>query len=149
MVKLRRYSSDDIDEILQLFYDTVHNINIRDYTKQQVNAWADGKADKNIRNASFAENYTIVAEKCGKIVGFGDIDSKGYLDMLYVHKDFQGQGIASKICDLLEKGFSEITVHASITAKGFFENRGYSVIKEQSVLRSGVFLTNFVMKKQS
>lgn len=83
------------------------------------------------------------------ILGFGDIDKTGYLDRLYVHKDYQRQGIASAICDELERAVEVpvITTHASITAKGFFEKRGYTAVREQQVVRSGISLTNFVMVK--
>lgn len=81
------------------------------------------------------------------IVGFGDIDNTGYLDRLFVHKDYQGQGIATALCNKLECSFDIITTHASITAKPFFESRGYKVIKEQQVERQGTFLTNYVMEK--
>lgn len=59
--------------------------------------------------------------KNGIIVGFGDIDNTGYLDRLYVHKDYQNQGIAKAMCDKLEQhnAYNEITTHASITAKPF------------------------------
>lgn len=50
-------------------------------------------------DASFRAHKTIIAVKNGEIVGFGDMDETGYLDRLYVHKDYQGQGIASAICD--------------------------------------------------
>ena len=87
------------------------------------------------------ENGTVV---------FGDIDKTGYLDMLFVHKDFQGQGIASAICDRLEETITtdKITTHASITAKPFFEKRGYKTVKEQQVIRNVIQLTNYVMEKQ-
>lgn len=76
------------------------------------------------------------------------MDETGYLDRLYVHKDYQHHGIASSICDRLEeKAPAVITTHASITAKPFFEKRGYVVLKKQQVERQGILLTNFVMKK--
>lgn len=83
------------------------------------------------------------------ITGFGDMDFTGYLDRLYVHREYQGQGIATLLCGELESwaGKKQITVHASITAKTFFERRGYQVVREQQVERSGVFLTNYVMIK--
>ena len=37
--------------------------------------------------------------------------------------------------------------HASITARPFFERRGWHVVKEQQVERRGVLLTNFVMER--
>jgi putative acetyltransferase len=40
-----------------------------------------------------------------------------------------------------------MVVHASITAKPFFQKRGYVVVKGQQVERQGILLTNFVMKK--
>lgn len=40
-----------------------------------------------------------------------------------------------------------LTVHASISAKPFFEKRGYKVIKEQSVKVDNVYLTNYLMEK--
>lgn len=98
---------------------------------------------------SFLEHYTLVARYGEMIIGFGDIDDTGYLDRLYVHRDYQGQGVASAICDILETHFvvEHITTHASITAKGFFLSRGYKIIKEQQVERKGIKLINYVMKK--
>ena len=95
------------------------------------------------------EHYTIVAINDEIIVGFGDIDKTGYLDRLFVHKDYQKQGIASIMCNELEQSVkgNKITTHASITAKPFFEQRGYKVIREQQVIRNGISLTNYVMTK--
>lgn len=42
----------------------------------------------------------------------------------------------------------KFTVHASITAMPFFEKRGYKVIREQHVERSGVILANYVCEIQ-
>ena len=36
----------------------------------------------------------------------------------------------------------------SITARPFFERRGYRVVREQQVERQGIMLTNFVMIKE-
>ena len=70
-----------------------------------------------------------------------------YLDRLYVHKDYQRQGVATALCNELERGFDRITTHASITAKPFFLHRGYKVVREQQVVRNGISLTNYVMEK--
>lgn len=148
-MKLRTYRAEDCPELAHLFYETVHAVNAKDYAQEQLNAWAAGNVDLNAWNASFLARYTVVAEMDGMIVGFGDMDESGYLDRLYVHKDFQHCGVARAICDALEE-FStaaEFTTHASITARPFFEKRGYAVVKEQQVERRGVLLTNFVMRK--
>lgn len=147
-MQLRRYKQSDCRELAELFYNTVHTVNAADYNNEQLNAWATGHADLEAWNKSLLEHYSIVAVDNGIIVGFGDIDQTGYLDRLYVHADYQGRGIATAIRNKLEQSVSgKIVTHASVTAKPFFEKRGYKVIKEQSVERHGVFLTNFVMEK--
>ena len=147
-MEIRTYTPADCPELARLFYDTVHSVNARDYTQPQLDAWATGQVDLQGWNRSFLEHLTLVAVKDGRIVGFGDISREGYLDRLYVHKDYQGQGIATALCDALEAAVSgNITTHASITAKPFFEHRGYQVCREQTVFRFGIGLTNFVMEK--
>ena len=71
----------------------------------------------------------------------------GYLDYLFFHHNYQKQAIARAICDQLEEVIQgDITTYASITAKPFFEKRGYIVVKEQQIERQGIFLTSFYMK---
>ncbi len=148
-MKLRAYRAEDCLELAHLFYETVHTVNAKDYTQEQMNAWAAGNVDLNTWNTSFLAHHTVVAEMDGKIVGFGDMDLSGYLDRLFVHKDFQHCGVATAICDALEKSSTatEFITHASITARPFFEKRGYAVVRQQQVERGGVRLTNFVMRK--
>lgn len=149
-MQLRKYTPSDCAQLAELFYQTVHSVNAKDYTKEQLDAWATGEVDLQAWDASFRAHRTIVATGSSKIVGFGDMDETGYLDRLYVHKDYQGQGVASAICDELERfaAGKTITTHASITAKPFFLHRGYRVVRKQEVIRRGVVLTNFVMEKQ-
>ena len=152
VLKIRAYQSNDYNEITHLFYNTVHSINIKDYTKAQLDVWATGTVDITIWKKSLMQNHTVVCIKDGIIVGFGDLDSTGYFDRLYVHKDYQGEGIATAIANDIENYAIKnelllITTHASITAKHFFEQRGYKIIKGQQVERKGIKLTNFVMEK--
>ena len=148
-MNLRDYKTSDCTQLAELFYQTVHNVNVKDYTQAQLNAWATGEVDLAEWDASFLKHKTVVAVEGSAIVGFGDMDGSGYLDRLYVHKDYQRRGIASAICDVLESAVpgKRITTHASITAKPFFLHRGYHVVKAQEVVRHGVVLTNFVMEK--
>lgn len=148
-MEIRKYQRSDCKVLAELFYHTVHTVNTKDYTEEQVNAWATGRLDLEKWDQSFQEHYSIVAVENGIIVGFGDIDETGYLDRLFVHADYQGKGIATAICNQLEQAVKgNITTHASITARPFFEKRGYKVVKQQQVERQGIFLTNFVMKKE-
>lgn len=149
-MKLRPYKQSDCQALAELFYLTVHTVNAEDYTKAQLDAWATGNVDLAVWDRSFREHYSIVAVADQVIVGFGDIDKSGYLDRLYVHPDHQRQGVATAICDHLERAVQGggVFTHASLTARPFFEKRGYKTVKKQQVERQGVFLTNFVMEKK-
>ena len=148
-MQLREYITSDCEQLAELFFQTVHSVNAKDYTKEQLDVWATGNVDLNRWDKSFKEHYTIIVICNDEIVGFGDINSSGYLDKLFVHKNHQHKGIATAICDELESSVTgkKIITHSSITAKPFFEKRGYRVKKEQTVVRNGISLTNFIMEK--
>lgn len=150
---IRQYKTEDCPEIIQLFYDTVHTVNVKDYNSDQLDAWASKDADIGKWDRSLSANYTIVVESDSIIIGFGDLNNTGYFDHLFVHKGFQGQGIATLILNEIERYARKnniliITTEASITAKPFFIKHGYRVIKQQTVERKGQMLINFLMRKQ-
>lgn len=86
-------------------------------------------------------------QSTAKLSGSEVLTKSGCLDMLFVRQDCLRQGIATALCDQLEKGFSSVKTYASITAKPFFEQRGYLVTEKRTVVRNGVQLINFEMKK--
>ena len=147
---IRQYTPKDCEDLVKLFYHTVHTTNAKDYSQEQLNVWATDNIDLEVWNKSLSEHYTVVAVENNIIVGFGDIDKSGYLDRLFVHRDYQRRGIATAICNELERAVKvdKIITYASITAKPFFEQRGFKVVKEQQVERNGIALTNYVMEKQ-
>lgn len=77
-------------------------------------------------------HYFIVAvNQQSQIVGFSSITSQGYLHSMFVHKDFQGKGIATMLLEEIERyaitaGIMRITSEVSLTARPFFEKRLYS-----------------------
>ena len=145
---LRPYRTEDCPALTKLFYQTVHTVNAKDYTPPQLDAWADGHPDLAAWDRSLSAHLSLVAVCDGVIAGFADMAPDGYLDRLYVHRDFQRQGIATALCDALEQAVpGPYETHASITARPFFEQRGYRVVRQQQVLRKGIVLTNFVMRK--
>lgn len=152
-IAIRKLKKTDILECINLFHNTVHAVNAKDYSAKQLNAWAP-KVNPEItdRWLTLLDNISYVAEFNKKIVGFGDITRDGYLDRLYIHKDFQGKGTATAILTKLEEKakelhLTEINTAASITANPFFEKHGFEVLNEQQVEVHGVKLTNFIMRK--
>ncbi len=97
--------------------------------------------------------FILVAVENGQINGFCTLDNGNYIDMLYVHKDFQRQGIARKLYSEIEKeakqqGQKALFSDVSKTARPFFESVGFKVIKEQAVKIRGVDLINYRMTKE-
>ncbi|MEG1525420.1 MAG: GNAT family N-acetyltransferase [Clostridia bacterium] len=152
-MNIRKYRHADCPILIELFYETVHAIPTTDYTKEQLDAWATGCIDMEKWDRAFCGHSTFVAEHNGEIVGFSDMDGTGYLDRLYVHRDHQKKGIGAALVLRLEEnamrnGLSIFEVHASITARPFFERQGYTLIRDQAVVRNGIVLKNYVMKKE-
>ena len=149
---LRRYVPADLDALIRLFHESVHRIAIRDYTPDQVAAWAPEEADR----ARWAERRgnrpTWIAEIDGVIAGFTDLESDGHIDMMFVHPDYQGRGIAAALLGKVESeaarlGLKRLFSEASITARPFFERKGFRVIAPQTVTVCGCDLTNYRMEK--
>ncbi|MEH1832311.1 MAG: GNAT family N-acetyltransferase [Nostoc sp.] len=149
---LRIYEIADTEEIMKLFYDTVHEVNIHDYTEEQVDAWAPANMDIDVWIKDLGSKFTYVAEEQGKIIGFGELEANGHIDRFYCHQDFQRKGIGKKILEQLELKakvlkIEKLFTEASITAKPFFENQNFIVVKQQEVERRDQKLINFVMEK--
>ncbi|MGN4125097.1 GNAT family N-acetyltransferase [Lysinibacillus sphaericus] len=153
---IMKFKETDTEEIVSLFYVTVHSVNLKDYSQEQLDVWAP-KDEKEFKTESWKEslgqNITLVAKVNDKVVGFSDLTLNGHLERLYVHKDYQGQGIASALVNSLESEAKklkilEIDTEVSITAKPFFESRGYKTVCLQTVERKGVKLTNYQMVKK-
>src|SRR5262249_14849834 len=104
--------------------------------------------------ARFKSSKAIVAELDGKVVGFGNLENDGAtIGMLYVHKDHQGQRVGSDILDKLERRLlkdhlTRAHVESSITARPFFEKKGYAVVRENRKMLNGFEFLNFIMEKK-
>lgn len=144
---VRQYQEKDLLQIVNLFKNTVSNVNLSDYSEPQIKAWIN-YVNFDQWGKTLKENYTLVALLDDVIVGFVDMNKDGYLDHLYVHKDFQRQRIATILCNQLETDYpmKKITTNASITAKPFFEKRGFKSLKKQEVIRNNITLINYVME---
>ncbi|WP_137790697.1 GNAT family N-acetyltransferase [Bacillus sp. E(2018)] len=155
-MKIAKYKETDTEEIIKLFYETVHTVNAKDYSSLELDAWVSvHELQSKVKSwkESLLNNITFVARNHDGIVGFCDLTYSGHLNRLYVHKDYQRQGIASALVNMIESEARKLNVlsidtDASITAKVFFEQRGYQVVSPQHVVRKGVSLLNYKMTKK-
>lgn len=150
--QVRKVRPGEAAELWRLFYHTVHQVNVRDYAPEQLAAWAPVVVDDVRWQARIAANQPYVCLHNDQIVGFADIQATGYIDHFFVHHQWQGRGVAKRLfavlqAEALARGISELTANVSITARPFFESRGFAVVAAQEVEVHGVRLKNFQMRK--
>jgi putative acetyltransferase len=89
-----------------------------------------------------------------KIVGFASLDYKkmDFLDFMYVHKDYLRRGIAGELLHAIEiekSGGVDLEADVRITAKAFFEKKGFRVQKEnRNKKKNGFEIINYRMLKE-
>ena len=152
---VRAALQSDAVELKNLFQNTVLAINRRDYLQAEVEDWASCGDDlSNIEDMIKTHYFIVAINQQLEIVGFSSITPQGYLHSMFVHKDFQGEGIATMLLNEIEQyaitnGIIRITSEVSLTARPFFEKRGYIVEEEQKRKANQLSLTNFWMAKQT
>lgn len=151
-ISLRQATHEDLPEMKKLYVGTITTVCTDEYTPEQIAIWASS-AQKTQRWIDLIEHQLVlIARKDNKIVGFCSLDKNIYIDFMYVHKDYQRQGIAETLLLAIEDkagnaGTSTITSDISKTARPFFERKGYKVIKEQINIRQGIEIINYKMSK--
>jgi len=152
-MQIRRYKTGDEHEIAQLFYDTVHRVNCRDYTQQQLDKWAPPKRDIEQWLERLLETNPFVAECEGVVVGFAELEPNGHIGRFYCHHEWQRRGVGTLLYQAIEReavklDLSRVYAEVSITAKPFFCSRGFEVVRQQEAVLDGVPLTNYLMEKR-
>jgi putative acetyltransferase len=156
-VYIRRYVPCDLDCVLAVRRDSIRNIAARDYTPDQILAWAPDKEDRDALATRFAGTLSWVAARNARdnddLLGFINLDKGGYLDCLYIHSKHQGRGIATALLQKLEAAardqrLSLLFSNVSITARPFFEGRGFKVVAAQKVTIRNQAYDNFRMEKR-
>ena len=152
---IRAALQSDAVELKKLFQNTVLAINRRDYSQAEVEDWASCGDDlSNIEDMIKTHYFIVAVNQQSEIVGFSSITPQGYLHSMFVHKDFQCEGIATILLNEIEQyaitnGIMRITSEVSLTARPFFEKKGYIVEEEQKRKANQLSLTNFWMAKQT
>jgi putative acetyltransferase len=149
-LEIRIAESRDLDSIIDLFRECVLTVCRADYSTEQLAAWASSSENIERWQGKIKDQFFIVAIGNGTIVGFGSLQESATVDLLYVHKHFQGLGVARALLHELttmarQSGAMELKADVSKTARGFFENSGFRVVEKKSNKRNGVVLDNFEM----
>ena len=149
---LRPFLSEDTPVLAAIFAASIEELTGDDYSEAQQEAWASAVDDEEKFGKRLASELTLVATLRNSPVGFAALKGADHIDMLYVHPSAVGQGVASMLCDALEKlaggrGAKSLTVDASDNAQEFFLKRGYVAKQRNTVTVNGEWLANTTMQK--
>lgn len=151
-ITLNKVSESNFDNCLELIRETMHAINVGEYSQSQREIWSNKHIGEPTWKNTSAQHIAYCTTINNKVVGYGEMTYSGELCQLYVHKDYQANHIAAKIIERLESdaknlGITHINTEINITAKPFFEKLGYQQCKQYQVTLCGIKLTNISMKK--
>ncbi|MEA9997579.1 MULTISPECIES: GNAT family N-acetyltransferase [unclassified Cryobacterium] len=124
------------------------------YSPEQIRAWARPEArELSTWHTARQVRNSYVATVDGVPAGFSDVDTAGYIDMMFVAPSYLGRGVAWQLIAHVkararQQQLTELTADVSITARPFFERSGFTVEAEQNRVTAGVQLTNYKMKKR-
>lgn len=151
---VKKVFPQDIPSLSCVFKDSVLNIASKDYSGEEVVAWAGMGTEKRWEEL-FASGLCFAAafDNSGIMCGFTSVNTSGYLHSMFVGSCFQGKGVAPELLRWAENYAKEHHAHemsceVSITARPFFSKNGYRTEKEQHVRVKDIFMTNYVMKKR-
>jgi putative acetyltransferase len=149
---LRPFLAGDTPVLAAIFAASIEGLTGDDYSEGQQQAWTSAAEDEEGFGKRLASGLTLVATLESSPVGFASLKGPNHIDMLYVHPGAVGQGVASMLCDALEKlaggrGAKSLTVDASDNATEFFARRGYVAMRRNTVSVGGEWLANTTMQK--
>jgi putative acetyltransferase len=149
---LRPFLAADTAILAAIFVAAIEELTADDYSEAQREAWASAADDEEQFGKRLGSELTLIATLQNSPVGFASLKGADHIDMLYVHPSAAGQGVASMLCDALEKlaggrGAKSLTVDASDNAEGFFTKRGYVAKQRNTVMVNGEWLANTTMQK--
>lgn len=149
---LRRFRAGDEPALYRVYFSAVHQIASRDYSLEQVNAWAPVERDEELGDNRMRAINPFVVELDDEIVGYANVQSSGYIDHFFVSGFKPLLGIGRMLMERIHKEaellcLAELTADVSKTAEPFFARHGFQVVERRSPVRRSVVLHNALMRK--
>jgi putative acetyltransferase len=152
-MKVRPYSSPDLDQVMSVYHDAVHVLAAPFYSQPQLAAWAPADSNPDRWRERLSRVQTIVMDADGIIAGFASYEMSGHLDLLFTRPEFARRGVARQLYAATERALTEadtgkVFTEASLAARAFFESQGFKVLQEETVDCCGVELKRYAMDKE-
>ena len=152
MITIEPYYQGAEKELFEIFTTAITEICSKDYSPEQIRAWISGEYNHEQWGKKLENIQPYIATLGNKVVGYADIQSDGYIDHFFVHGSYQSKGIGSALMKTLLSSNPQVGrayAHVSITARPFFEKKGFRLVKENIVTKQAVSLHNYTMERKS
>ena len=132
-ILIRLFENSDSHEAAQIIKRNLFKVNIRDYDKKVIQKIAKDLTPRKLRHMK-KQRIFFVASKGGHIVGTIMLQNSS-ISEVFVDPDLHNMHIGSSLMEhveslALEKNIAQLNLHASLTAVGFYEKRGYKRVKK-------------------
>ncbi len=138
---------EDWTDSMSLVWNTFMEFEASDYGPEGTGHFFEFITDDNLYAAFLKGNYPMVVARDGdRIVGVGSVRGGNRLSLLFVHKDYHRNGIATQIVDMLCKYLRDVChensmiVRAAPYAVEFYKKTGFRVLEPERNV-SGIRVT--------
>lgn len=150
---IRHFQPGEELDLFEVYYSAIHLVARRDYTEDQVNAWAPSNLDHDLWVKRIRGINPFVVEIDNELVGYADVQASGYIDHFFVSGNHPRKGIGGALMQAIEVeagrvNIAELTSDVSRTAQLFFEKFGFVVVELRKPVICGVEVPNALMRKR-
>lgn len=150
---IRRFAPGDEPALHRVFLSAIHGTASRDYTPEQIQAWAPADLDPQFWAERMRGIQPFVAEAAGSVAGYADVQADGYIDHFFVAAEAGGRGVGRLLMERIhEEGrvlqLAELTSDVSLTAEPFFAHFGFAVVERRMPVMRSVAMPNARMRKK-
>lgn len=153
MTHIRPFQVGDEPALYRVHHGAIHRVAARDYTPEQIQAWAPARPDPGPWAIKMRHLQPFVAEVDGVVAGYADLQPSGYIDHFFVSADFPRRGVGRMLMERIHeeaarRAIGELTADVSKTAEPFFARFGFEIVELRYPVRSGVTIPNALMRKR-
>ena len=153
-VTIRVYDPRDAADLADVFFRSVRQVALSDYTAAQVRAWAPEPRTSEWAHAEASDGRLVLvaANEDDRPVAYIDLEPNGHINRLFCAPEAAEHGIASRLYDAVEaaareQGITSLFTEASELARRLFERKGFAVVERQDMVIRGVAIHNYRMAK--
>jgi putative acetyltransferase len=151
-MRVRNFRIGDEAGLFKVFYSSIHRIASRDYSPEQIEAWAPADLDRETWTDRMREIDPFVVEADGLLIAYADLQKNGYIDHFFVSGDRPRQGAGGLLMEMIHeqaraRGINMLTSDVSRTAQPFFEHFGFEIVERRMPKIRGIEVPNALMRK--